>query len=448
MTRLENFIRQRLRPETNLSLFLHLLRICSLLYVAPIAFAQNAQWIPVQITDCPNCVITNLLFYTPKEGWAVAYQAGAYPTQKFLLRTGDGGETWVSQPITDSEYRIHNLSQFLNPLQGWAQADSVVYLNQVIANSGHNPGEDNSVKGKVRFYQSNDGGNSWSLREGVVTSISHFGHERAKTSNRRYFSALRFLNPQVGVLAGQLWEYRENDHGQLLFMQWRGRAIYSTEDGGDTWRAFLFGDDDEKRLCLRGERPDPIESIESVGSQYAWIPALSCGLGEHYLFRTQDGGRSWEALDMGDESPMIGKHVSFATPTEGWSWKSGGFIPHTSDGGKTWTKSNLPGWRVVFISPQEGWLSGGAAAIDADGVARSQSNIQHTLDGGKSWQVEYRTPQENGITRWESIGGIQHDPATRTIWAYGFRALLRRQGVITNVKSVGKLPVTWGALKR
>ncbi len=247
------------------------------------------------------------------------------------------------------------------------------------------------------------------------------------------------------MLAGDVWEYREKDDGTPLFMRYTGRGIYTTQDGGNTWRAFLFGDsqNDQWRVCFEHDLPPSIADIAAVGRLHAWIPALGCSWGTAYLFTTQDGGRSWEVLENSGVR-MFGKRVEFVTPAEGWSWGSSGLI-RTQDGGNTWVKAeNVHGWKVFFISPQEGWLLGASVADDG----RYQPNIQHTQDGGQTWQVEYRTPKEQGVTRWETLDELKSDFATQAIWVYGFRALLRRGGVVTGVSPRGKLPVRWGVLKK
>jgi len=418
-----------------------LLLTVSGLCVVSVAPAQNAQWELIEIPDCPACVITNLHFYTPQDGWAIAYRAGV--GEKFRLRTIDSGDTWTLEPIPETQYLIDFHSRFLDARQGWAPADYPDFdVDGVIANHGHLPGDDNSVEGPVRFYETTDGGNSWDLREGTVTGFTALGDSaRAKTATRRYFTAIRFLTPTVGVLAGQLWEYREDGQGKPLFMQWRGRAIYTTQDGGDTWHVLLFGDRIDSSNIFRncfGAYPSPIVDIEALDSRYAWIPALNCTRGDQYLFSTQDSGRSWEALDMG-ERLTIGKQVRFSTPTEGWSW-TGDWITSTTDGGKTWTKNAPGGWGAMFISPQEGWHLRGAHDI-VGGIPLWRQEIYHTVDSGLTWQLEYHAEQDVAIKE------IKYDMATRAIWAYGPRALMQRQGTLTGVDPRGKLPTTWGALK-
>jgi len=103
---------------------------------------------------------------------------------------------------------------------------------------------------------------------------------------------------------------------------------------------------------------------------------------------------------------------------------------------------------MTFTSNTEGWATGSGHVTDINGVEAFQPNIRHTTDGGRTWEIEYRSPQPNGMTRWETIEGLQYDPMAQVLWAYGFRAILRRtNSSTTHVTPHTKLPVTWGDLK-
>ena len=134
-------------------------------------FSQDSLWIPAESVDTPDCVVENLHFFSSNEGWAVGYIAnsgGRYA----LLRTTDGGRTWRGEPIDRRQYRIFKGSYFLTPTEGWAPADVGIeaHIDDAFPYkrvNGHNPGEDNSLNAPVRFYQTQDGGNSWTLRPSV-----------------------------------------------------------------------------------------------------------------------------------------------------------------------------------------------------------------------------------------------------------------------------------------
>lgn len=400
--------------------------VLSLLAVASFAFAQDAQWKPIQIPDCPNCVITTLHFYTPQEGWAVAYQANVPPNQKFLLRTRDGGDTWVSQPVAEKDYQIYNRSHFLNPFDGWAPADG--YIRPTDPWDFPNAfDEDHGLMSPVRFYQTQDGGNSWVLREGRVTGTTFLGDQGiAQQVTTKYPSGIAFLSRMVGVMAGLA--------GKPLF-DYAGHVILRTTDGGATWHAAVFGD--SSKPCGLGDRPHPVLAIEFIDDRYGWIPAPAYQCLRKHLFRTTDGGESWEILTF--EGPGVGRNdyfgpwVEFVSPTEGWSWPHS--LTHTMDGGKTW-ETGLIGWGITFISPKEGWLVG----YPQGGDNRIRW-IQHTIDGGQTWQLEYQL-------RSEQIDELKYDIAAQALWAYGPFTFIRRQGAVTGVEPRGKLSTTWGRLKK
>jgi photosystem II stability/assembly factor-like uncharacterized protein len=110
-----------------------------------------------------------------------------------------------------------------------------------------------------------------------------------------------------------------------------------------------------------------------VGSQGLVAVALN-----GKILRTDNGGKSWQALDIGTGLDLWS--VAFATPQSGWVAGDEGAILHTEDGGRSWhgqtsgTSSNLGA--VAFVNAQSGWVVG------------RHGTIQHTEDGGRTWKKQ------------------------------------------------------------
>jgi photosystem II stability/assembly factor-like uncharacterized protein len=94
------------------------------------------------------------------------------------------------------------------------------------------------------------------------------------------------------------------------------------------------------------------------------------------IYRTSDGGQSWEKQRTGILGPLFS--VSFADAEHGWAVGKAGVILHTGDGGRSWREQSRPGGKHLFsvdaVSPTIAW------AVGDWGV------IMTTSDGGVTWQ--------------------------------------------------------------
>ena len=93
-----------------------------------------------------------------------------------------------------------------------------------------------------------------------------------------------------------------------------------------------------------------------------------------FLYRTDDGGRTWHNLGVPAPSPDQVFEVSFTYFTTGWlsSANDGPYAYKTGDFGETWTRVPLP-------PPVGGWPSGGTFLV----------SVQPTSDGGVTATVVF-----------------------------------------------------------
>ena len=412
-----------------------------------VAVARGGEWIAVEIPDCADCTFEKVHFLTPSEGWVLARRGNDHS----LARTHDGGETWSVEPLDADTARTLQRAEFVTPYEGWAPAD--LYSGPIrdptkgsFVENGHNPGEDNSLDAPIRLYHSTDGGNSWTIVRGEVSENVYFGDINVAGSiNRRYVSHVRFITPRFGVAAATASEAYLFAPGQFerIVTRYRGYTLLVTRDGGATWQQFVYGDP-ETELPATFESyyvPASIHCIDFVDEQYGWAPAN--GYPHLNLFRTHDGGRSWEALTFPQGRNALGPEVDFVTPTEGWSW--GGTLLetflHTTDGGGTWVSQPTHRlWAVLFTSRDKGW---GAGFPTWDGESDWDTwpkGIYGTVDGGDTWNLEYGQPGPN-------VASIGFDQASKTVWAIGLRTLLAMSGSATGITPRSDVPTIWGWLK-
>jgi photosystem II stability/assembly factor-like uncharacterized protein len=163
-----------------------------------------------------------------------------------------------------------------------------------------------------------------------------------------------------------------------------GGVLYRTTDGGHSWqRIVLAPPPADAGLPATADSvtfPDPRDGV--IGVRYRVR-----GTGEQHLvvYATADGGVTWSAhlapRDLRDQWGVEGV-VAFAAPTPGsWRYFAGRTLYATDDFGRSWRASPLP--RVVSSA----WSLSFSTPADGwvivgagDGAA-----FVRTADGGRTW---------------------------------------------------------------
>ncbi|NHN30850.1 WD40/YVTN/BNR-like repeat-containing protein [Paenibacillus agricola] len=115
------------------------------------------------------------------------------------------------------------------------------------------------------------------------------------------------------------------------------------------------------------------------------------------LYRTDDGGSKWTAVSPKAEgkpflaSPKEKNTIYFFDRDHIWVYRSAQYeekpaILRTSDGGKTWSSTELPvtarATGMYFTDPSHGWLLTSSDAA----MSKSEKSLYQTKDGGASWK--------------------------------------------------------------
>jgi photosystem II stability/assembly factor-like uncharacterized protein len=132
-----------------------------------------------------------------------------------------------------------------------------------------------------------------------------------------------------------------------------GNGVHRSDDGGKTWRHVgLEGTDHIGRIVVHPDDPDTAY-VAALGALYSPNP-------ERGLYRTRDGGKSWDlVLHVSDDvgcvdvvldprDPNVLYTASYERRRKAWDFQEGGpgsGIHKSLDGGDTWTRleGGLPG---------------------------------------------------------------------------------------------------------
>jgi photosystem II stability/assembly factor-like uncharacterized protein len=332
-------------------------------------------------------------------GWGIGRTAGSADR---LVKTRDGGTTWAdvtpSQAIQAGNAQTTALGSFKNTNQAWA-----IYSSQT--------GGGSSAPKVV--WRTQDGGLSWQSSQPLDVS---------GLDENFWPSHLQFVDDQNGWLLVHVGVGMNHDYV----------ALYQSTDGGASWRRLLDPyNDGGIQSCSKN-------AMLFTDAGHGWLTGTCNGVAAGVLlFRTVDGGHTWEAVnlpppsgqaslftDIGVEcgseypvflTPQVGflavrcSHFAqnpadmlaflYATRDGGDTWKTvpypggalyffddqtglatGEEIYKTEDGGGSWTKISIVSWEGAFTFPDEG--HGWAVARSDDQVALVSSQ-----DGGQYWTL-------------------------------------------------------------
>ena len=182
----------------------------------------------------------------------------------------------------------------------------------------------------------------------------------------------------AGVTSGAIQDFKlvSENEGWLLY----SNQLYWTEDGGIEW--FNISPN------LSSSSKEKIQAVEFIDSNNGWAILLENAT-KHTVVKTTDGGNSWQNTSSYEPEQLPQYAISniylhFVDTQTGWvvlkhatsSNFSVGTLFKTTDGGGTWNQLDIPaGRQVYFVSGDVGWTVGGAAA----------NEIYRTENGGETW---------------------------------------------------------------
>ena len=286
-----------------------------------------------------------------------------------VWKTENAGASWF--PVSDEDF-------------GTAAVGAIAVApsdpNVVVVGMGESPFRNIASSQGDGVYKSTDAGKSW----------TRIGFEALRQTGE---IRIHPHDPDTIWVAAQGNAYAETDTG----------GVYKTIDGGKNWRRVLdplnptTGAVD---LALDFSNPRILYAAMWDNHRDPW--ALRSGGEGSGIWRSTDGGESWERLTEGLPEGMgkIGVAASSAKPGRAWAiveaeGKQGGLY-RTDDGGDTWSQVN--GERVL-IARSWYYMHIFADPNDENTVYVMNAPFMKSIDGGKTFE-RVSTPHGDNHYLW------------------------------------------------
>jgi photosystem II stability/assembly factor-like uncharacterized protein len=273
-----------------------------------------------------------------------------------VWKTGDGAATW------------RNTSDgFFGRASVGALAVAPSDPNVVYAGTGEACIRSNVAPGDG-VYRTTDAGRSW--RHLGLAATRHISRVRVDPAD-----------PDRVYVAAFGHAFGPNDE----------RGVYRSTDGGRAWERILHRDGDTGAADLAVDPHNPRVLYASMWRARRWPWTLESGGPGSGLWRSGDGGDTWEDLSRRPgfpEGPLgrIGVCASPARPGRLWAVVEArrGALLRSDDGGDHWERLSEQGelrWRAWYYSHVF------ADPTDADTVWALDIDVWRSIDGGRSFEV-------------------------------------------------------------
>ena len=298
----------------------------------------------------------------PTRGGRVTAVTG-FPKQphRFLMgstgggvwQTDDAGQSWAN--LSDKFFKVGSIGAI-------AVADSDP--NVVYVGTGSSQARGNISPG-IGVYRSLDGGDTW----------EHVGLEEASQIGR---IRVHPRDPNLVYVAAMGHIFGPNPE----------RGVYRSRDGGSTWERVHYISDRTGAvdLAMNPKNPRILYAGFWTAERKPWT--MISGSEEGGVFKTKDGGDTWEKLSGGLPEGLVGKvgvAVSPVDPNRVWvliEAEAGG-VYRSDDGGGSWREMN-----TQRMLRQRAWYYTRIYAdpLDADTVYALNTGFYKSIDGGRTFE--------------------------------------------------------------
>ncbi len=277
-------------------------------------------------------------FMDARRGWAAGDDG-------LVLRTNDGGRSWVTQAvgtggsINDLYFRDKDNGYLLTADRILRTVDGGVTWREVRRLPAAEFGGAEPELYSVRFAGKKKGWavGSISRSEVVVDSLVLYTDDGGETWRRQIVPTrdelihLDFDGDKRGWIVG--------DKGTILH----------TADGGQTWTR------------QRVDTKATLYHIEFINNERGWAVGQRGS-----ILRTVDGGDSWTSVAAPQAARATLLSVGFANSDDGWIVGRGGIILRSGDGGLTWVRQEVPTTQNLYalsVGKKRCWVVGGDGIV-------------------------------------------------------------------------------------
>jgi photosystem II stability/assembly factor-like uncharacterized protein len=325
----------------------------------------SAQWTRPTATAAVDSLLYNGLRYRMvgpfRGGRSTAATGIAGEPFTFFMGTTGGG-VWKTQDAGNSWVNVSD-GYFGGSIGAIDVADSDP--NVIYVGTGSAPIRGNTSPGHG-IYRSEDGGSSWRF----------VGLPEAGQIGR---VVVHPTDPDLVYVAALGHAFAKN----------RERGVFRSRDGGRTWEHVLFLNDSTgaNTVSMNPRNPRVLYAGMWRAQRMPW--SLTSGGPEGGVYKSVDGGDTWEKLGGGLPAGVVGKvgvSVSPANPNRVWAMieaEPEGGLYRSDDAGRTWQRTNSEN-RLR----QRAWYYNHVVADprDENRVYVLNTGFYRSVDGGRTFE--------------------------------------------------------------
>jgi photosystem II stability/assembly factor-like uncharacterized protein len=204
-----------------------------------------------------------------------------------------------------------------------------------------------------------------------------------------------------------------------------------------------------------------VDDVAFTDPQHGWVAAYDCAQASVYLYRTSDGGHSWQSLGAPGAHSCGGgpTFLSFVDTTHGWMEPVSpngpvGDLLRTVDGGVTWSlvaslhdeKPGLPCLApIAFVSRSTGWMGESTPDFHDYAGRLCGARVYASRDAGRTWTAStIRLPRSLGMPNFDvprffgQFGVVSATVGAETARTVAF-AVSRNNGSRWSVRSIRRI---------
>ena len=326
-----------------------------------------------------DLTINNLKYRNvgPVRGGRVTTVHGVSSERNTFYMGTTGGGVWKT---TDAGLNWFNISD------GYFESPSIGAINVyqpnpqiVYVGTGSDGLRSNIIVGKG-LYRSDDAGNSW--KSLGLSDVGQIGAVEIHPDD-----------PNNVLVAAIGQPFKRNEE----------RGLYHTKDGGKTWENILFISDSIGIVDVEyaPDNPDVIYAASWRAERKPWT--IISGSTNGGAYKSEDGGKSWDIIDIGIEANYIGKidiAVSPSNPDRLFLMVEAsdgmGGLYKSEDRGETFKHMNS---REELVNRPFYYLNIESNPLNSDILYSSANRFMISKDAGATWK-SYSTPHGDNHDIW------------------------------------------------